>query len=112
MHRVELAEIENIVARGRRTVTWCLRAGQRWVRAAEQPNARIVSLDAGPGTVWEHLVELELPAGSVLMRIESSPVPERRRQALEYLMNETRAAARRVRRTYFKVARDGSLQPI
>jgi hypothetical protein len=59
--------------------------------------------------VWECRLELEVPPGTLLMRVESAPAPFERTDPFGYLETETRRARRRVVRTFFKVGRRGEL---
>jgi hypothetical protein len=109
LESIELNDGEVVVARGTRAISWWVRKGEGWVNARGWPGAKVEQLDAGPGTVWQCRLELELPLGTVLMRVESHPVPLSRKDPFEYLERETRRARRKVRRTYFKVGRRGAL---
>ena len=108
---VELFESETILERGHRTLLWLVRRNDEWTSATEWPGAVVESLAPGPGTVWERRIEIRLPRGTVLQRVESRPAPVRRRDPLDYLAREARRAARRVKRSRFRVGRDGDLVP-
>jgi hypothetical protein len=107
--RLELTDGETVVARGTRAISWFVRKGQGWINARGWPEVKVESLDAGPGTVWECRLELEVPLGTLLMRVESHPAPLERTDPMGYLERETRRARRRVVRTFFKVGRRGAL---
>ena len=107
--QVELTDGEVVVARGTRAITWWVRTGDAWINARGCPGAKVEQLDAGPGTVWQCRLDLELPRGTLLMRVESHPLRTGRKDPFEYLERETRRARRRVLRTYFKVGRRGEL---
>jgi len=107
--KVELFESESIVARGRKRVSWVVRYNDAWVSAAEYPGATSESLSPGPGTVWERRVELDLPVGTRVCRIESAPSPEPARDALDYLTREQLRPRRRSRRSELVVGTRGEL---
>lgn len=106
---VELFESETIVARGRRKVTYLVRLNDAWVLASAHPRAVVERLSAGPGTVWEHRIELPLPVGTRLVRVESEPEPELGRDALDYLGDARRGPKRRSRRRELVVSARGEL---
>jgi len=109
LERLELTDGEIVVARGTREISWWVKKEDGWVNARGWPETRVELLEAGPGTVWECRLELELPRGTLLMRVESHPAPSERADPMRYLERETRLARRRVTRTYFKVGRRGEL---
>jgi hypothetical protein len=108
-HRIEVVSAELVAERGTRRVSWRVRRGDGWVLANDWPGAIEERLDPGPGTVWETRLELELPTGAVLERIESRPAAPERKDALEYLTRETRSTAREVVRTRYRVSARGEL---
>jgi hypothetical protein len=110
-HTIELVESELVGERGTRRVSWRVARADGWLAAAAWPGARSERLDPGPGTVWETRIELDLPAGTRLERVESAPVPAERRDPLDYLSAETRRARRRTRRTAYQVSPRGELVP-
>jgi hypothetical protein len=107
--RVELYQAETIVERGTREVTWFVRHADAWINVCDWPKAVVERRQAGPGTVWESRVELALPEGTRLMRVDTQPAPLEQRDALDYLARETRGVKRRVHRSYFRVGRCGEL---
>jgi len=107
--RVELYQAETVVEHGTREVTWFVRRSDAWVNVSAFPEAVVERQRAGPGTVWESRVELSLPAGTRLMRVESMPAPPQRRDAFDYLAREARGPKRRVDRSYFRVGARGKL---
>ena len=109
LESIELTDGEFVVKRGTRAISGWVRKSDGWINARESPGAKVEQLDAGPGTVWQCRLDLELPRGTLLMRVESRPVPAARKDPLEYLERETRRARRTVIRTYFKVGRRGEL---
>ena len=106
---VELTDGEVVVARGTRAVTWWVRSGDAWINARGWPGAKVEQLEPGPGTVWQCRLDLELPRGTLLMRVESRPLATARVDPFAYLEREAVRARRRVLRTYFKVGRRGAL---
>lgn len=109
IERVELTSSESVTERGTARVTWRVQQGDAWSGAAEMPGATLERLDAGPGTVWETRILLELPRGTLVERIESRPAPYQHRGVLDYLSREARLPPRRVRHTLFRVGRRGEL---
>ena len=110
--RIELVGGERVVERGTSEVTWWVRRGRAWLNASEWPGAELERLEAGPGTIWETRIELELPAGSILLRVESRPGARVRRDAMDWLRSAARGASRAVRRSYFRVGRSGELETL
>lgn len=108
-HRIEVVNAELIADRGTRRVSWRVKRGDGWVSANEWPGATEERLDPGPGTVWETRLELELPTGTLLERVESRPRAPSSKDALEYLTRETRGTARQVVRTIYRVSPRGEL---
>lgn len=106
---VEVVDEETIVERGTRRVVWFVKGNAGWAHAAGWPGASRRDRDAGPGTVWEREVVLELPLGTELMRVEVRPAARRDRDALDYLRAEVRDAPRQVRRTYYRAGARGRL---
>jgi hypothetical protein len=96
---VEVVDEEQIVPHGSAGTTWWVRVHDAWSAAAALPGASVTSLDPGPGTVWRRQIELNLPRGTRLLRVESAPLVERR-TPLEYLARKP-TAARKVRKTEF-----------
>jgi hypothetical protein len=107
---IALIEGEHIVERGSTETIWFVRSLERWVAAAELSGARVIRLEARPGTVWERRVELELPRGATLMRVDSSPYV-RKASPLQYL-SRTPGTSRRVRRAIFRVEAGGNLSKV
>jgi hypothetical protein len=109
-HRIELTDAESVTDRGTLRVSWLVRHNDGWVRAADYPGATQERLQAGPGTVWESRIELELAEGTLLARVESRPGARTRKDPLEYLRRETRAPARDVQRLLYRVGASGALR--
>jgi hypothetical protein len=106
---IELTDGEVVVARGTRAISWWVKKGESWINARGWPGTKVEQLESGPGTVWECRLDLEVPRGTLLMRVESRPLSGARTDPFEYLERETRRARRSVLRTYFKVGRRGQL---
>lgn len=109
--QVVLTTSETVAERGITRVTWRIKEGDGWVGAAEHPGAALERVDAGPGTVWETRITIELPVGTLLTRIESRPAPYPERGVLEYLSREVRLPPRRVKKALYRVGRRGELVP-
>lgn len=112
LEQVELFESEIVAGRGRQQTHYLVRFNDGWVSAREHPGAKVESLDTAPGTVWERRIELELPRGTRLVRVVSSPLSEPRREPLDYLKGRPEKPRRRVRRTELSVGARGALRPV
>jgi hypothetical protein len=110
--RVELIDEESVVDHGTRRVTWFVRVGDTWQRCASVAGAKLEQLSAGPGTVWQTRIELELPRGTAVMRRVLSPTAPRPRDALSYLTRQASTTSQRVSHTYYKVRRRGTLEVV
>jgi hypothetical protein len=106
---IELFEEEFVVARGTAEVHWFVRKNDAWVHCASYPGASSTQLDATPGTVYRRRVELELPRGTRLMRVESRPQRAARKSAVEHLLRPRTSVERETRRSYFSVGARGAL---
>ncbi len=106
---VELFESETIMERGRKKITYLIRHNDAWVVAGDHPKATVERLSAGPRTVWEHRVAVELAVGTRVCRVESVPRPEPTRDALDYLSDERRGPRRLSRRRELVVGARGDL---
>ncbi|GMV17906.1 MAG: hypothetical protein HS104_24730 [Polyangiaceae bacterium] len=107
--KVELFESETIVERGRKKVSYLIRHNDDWVLASAHPNAESERLSAGPGTVWEHRIAVDLPVGTRVCRVESVPRPEPARDALDYLGDQRKSQPRLTRRRELLVNPRGEL---
>jgi hypothetical protein len=108
---VELVDSERIVPHGEARITWLVRKGDGWVRATEWPGATTRARDAGPGTVWERAVTLELSTGTELTRVESRPRAEPPKDPLSYL-DRRNPRPRSTRRTLYRVEVGGRVRPL
>lgn len=108
---VELVDSARIVSYGEARVTWFVRKGDGWVRAAEWPGAVVEAREAAPGTVWERAVTVVLTTGTELLRVESRPRAEARRDPLSYL-DRRGPRARATRRTRYRVQVGGRVFPV
>jgi hypothetical protein len=109
--QVELVDCARVVPYGEARVTWFVRKSDGWVRAAEWPGAAVEQRDAGPGTVWERAVTVELPAGTELLRVETRPRAEAPKDPLSYF-DRRGSRARATRRTRYRVGVGGRVLPL
>jgi hypothetical protein len=110
--RVELIDEESVVDHGTRRVTWFVRVGDTWQRCGSVAGAKSEQLSAGPGTVWQTRVELELPRGTAVMRRILSPTAPRPRDAFSYLTRQGSTHSQKISHTYYKVRSRGTLQAV
>ena len=108
--RVELVNEEFVGERGSVKVVWLVKHNDGFVPASESPGARSERLDAGPRVVWRSRVELELPRGAVVVRVETRPGAARG-STLAHLTGGAKASRPRVVRTRFSVGARGKLVP-
>jgi hypothetical protein len=111
-YHIELEAFESVVPGGVRRVTWLVQQDEDWLIASEFPGARVEQRDARPGTVWVRSVTLELPPGSLLVRIESEPSRTPPRDPLAYLFGSAGKKTRQSRRGYFVVKAGGKLERV
>jgi hypothetical protein len=111
LESVELVDSERVVPFGHARITWLVRKGDGWIRATEWPGAVTEARDAGPGTVWERAVILELATGTELVRVESRPRAEAPKDPLSYLDRRTHRP-RTTRRTRYRVEPGGRVRPL
>jgi hypothetical protein len=107
---IELFEEEFVVARGTAEVHWFVRVNDAWQHCASYPGARSTRLDAPAGTVYRNRVELEVPAKTRLMRVESRPGRPATRSTVEHLLRPSSSAPRQTRRNYYAVGTRGNLR--
>jgi hypothetical protein len=105
--RIIVEDSEHVVPHGARETTWFVRVRDAWVAAHATTGAVCERLEAGPGTVWRQRIELDLPVGTRLMRVESAPNLQRK-TPLQYLAGGP-ASARKVLRREFQVTTKGEL---
>jgi hypothetical protein len=109
--RVALIEEEFVAARGSARVSWLVRKNDGWVRAGSVPGAVSEQLSSGPGIVWRRRVELSLPRGTQLVRVETRPEP-RPTSTMEHLTGGAPGRKREItRRQLWRVAAGGLLEP-
>lgn len=101
---------ESVASYGTRETRWWLHHEGRWTRVDQVPGVQQERVSAGPGTIWQSLFELEVPAGVWLMRVDSEPMPERLSDPLSYLQKERRSTRRRLTRRFYRVANNGELR--
>jgi hypothetical protein len=106
---IELTEGEYVAPRGKRQLTWLIRANDAWIHVSEWPSAEVERRQAKSGTVWENLTRLVVTPGAELTRVESRPAPYVPRDALDYLKRAPTGAERRVLRQEFRVGARGDL---
>lgn len=107
--KICLHEGVRVEGAGHVKTTWTIKQGEEWILASQYPGAQTEMMDAGPGTVWERYLELEVPVGALVVRTNSAPGQGPRRDVLSYLTRETREVARRVVRQFYRVAPNGDL---
>lgn len=105
---IELTEGEYVAARGKRELTWFIRQNDGWVHISRWPGAEVTRCEVRSGMVWQNRTRLAVTAGTRLRRVESSPAPYVRRDALDYLTRGLKAQ-RRVHRAEFRVDGRGNL---
>jgi hypothetical protein len=110
-HRIELLNLESIATGGVRRVTWHVaQDDERWLAAASYPGASVDFAESTPGVVWRRRVQLRLPTGTRLMRVESRPQRSVQSDPLAYLWKAPKAGSEQVLRSYFRVGRTGQLE--
>lgn len=99
------------MAGGTATTTWRFFDGQTWLPLKDHPGATFTRLDCGPGQLWQTQALVSMGAHSWLMRVDR--MPDRRQpptDPLDYLRREVRLRKYAVKRTFFRVSAEGSLQ--
>jgi hypothetical protein len=110
--RVSLIEEEFVAARGSARVVWLVKKNDGWVRAGSAPGAVSERLSSGPGIVWRTRVELSLPRGTHVVRVETRPEP-RPTSTMEHLTGGAPGRKREItRRQLRRVAAGGVLEPV
>jgi hypothetical protein len=109
LEQVEVLDEECVVLHGTQVVRWFVKSSRGWLRAARFPGASCQRLETKAGVVWQTRVQIALPPGKPVMRVESRPQREQRRDALAHLQRAARGPTRAVTRTYYRVARGGAL---
>jgi hypothetical protein len=106
-HRIELECFEVIGARGPRRVSWLIERAGDWTSVAELGQA-LPDDERPPGTVWRRRYVISLSQGTRLMRVESGPAGDVRRDPMDYLLS-ARKNPYRTLRSYFSVGERGQL---
>jgi hypothetical protein len=106
-HRIELECFEVIGTRGPRRVSWLIEQAGDWTSVAELGQV-LPDDDRPPGTVWRRRYVISLSRGTRLMRVETGPTNDVRRDPMDYLLS-TRKNAHRTLRSYFSVGERGQL---
>ncbi|MEY4547712.1 MAG: hypothetical protein RL685_3907 [Pseudomonadota bacterium] len=109
-HQIELQNLEAVVDGGVRRVSWHVAEDERWLAAAGYPGARVEFAEGRPGVVWRRRVQLCLPTGSRLMRVESRPQRGGPKDPLAYLWRAPKSSSEQVVRSYFRVGGAGQLE--
>lgn len=109
-HQIELQNLEAIADGGVRRVSWLVAADERWLAAASYPGARVEFAEGRPGVVWRRRVQLCLPTGARLMRVESRPQRGGPKDPLAYLWRAPKSSSEQVVRSYFRVGGAGQLE--
>jgi hypothetical protein len=100
---------EVVVSGGSRTTQWHVLDRGQWLPAHRHPSCVSKREQAGPGTVWQEALTLQLAPGTELKQLISEPLPAKRRSAFDYLRAEVRSTARRTRELHVIVGRTGKL---
>lgn len=112
LERLALIEEEFVAARGSARVVWWVKKNDGWVRAGSAPGAVSERLSAGPGIVWRTRIELSVPRGSQVVRVETRPEP-RPTSTMEHLTGGAPGRKREItRRQLRRVATGGVLEPV
>lgn len=106
-HSIQLDCFEVIGERGSRRVTWQIEQRGEWTPVAELGEA-LRDDERPPGTVWRRRYVVSLNEGARLMRVETGPASDVRRDPMEYLLS-MRKSPRRTLRSYFSVGERGQL---
>jgi hypothetical protein len=106
-HRIELECYEVIGSGGARRVSWHIEQAGDWTSVADLGQV-LPDDDRPPGTVWRRRYAISLSQGTRLMRVESGPASDVRRDPMDYLLSP-RKSPRRTLRSYFKVGERGQL---
>jgi hypothetical protein len=108
VHSIELECFEVITDGGVRKVSWQIEQKGTWVPIGELGGAVGTLHERAPGTVWRRRFVAEVAAGTRLMRVDSGPAPDVRRDPMDYLLG-SRRSPRRLVRSYFVVGERGKL---
>jgi len=106
--RVVLVAEEFVGERGSVKVWWLVKHNDGFVAPAELPGARSERLDAGPRVVWRTRVEVELPRGTEVVRVETRPGAARG-STFAHLTGSARSTRPRFLRVRFVVGPRGEL---
>jgi hypothetical protein len=111
LERLTLIEEELAGARGSSEITWRVAKNDGWQRPSSVPGARVERLDRGAGVVWRTRIELELPRGTRVLRVETRPDPSQK-STLAHLTQASRGARKQTRRSEYRVGPRGVLEPL
>ncbi len=105
---VELLESEKVVPYGVARQSWSISIAGRWFSAPKVPGASVKQLPIAPGSVWERIVELRLPAGTQLELKRETPRPRATKDTFRVLTLD-QASNVVVKRTLHQVAGSGKV---
>jgi hypothetical protein len=105
-----LMEEELVAERGSVKIAWLVSHNDGWIPASKCEGATRERLDTSPRVVWRSRVELELPRGTRVLRVETRPA-QKRGSTLAHLTGSARSAGQGVVKTRFVVGRGGRLAP-
>jgi hypothetical protein len=107
-HRIQLECFEVIGERGPRRVSWQIERAGDWTPVSDLGEALPDGDERPPGTVWRRSYVISLSEGTRLMRVETGPASDVRRDPMDYLLS-ARKYPRRTLRNYFRVGERGQL---
>ncbi|HEX6765992.1 MAG TPA: hypothetical protein VF103_10955 [Polyangiaceae bacterium] len=108
--RVVLVDEELVVERGSVKIAWLVSHNDGWIPASKCEGATSKRLDTSPRVVWRSSVEVELPRGTRVLRVETRP-SQKRGSTLAHLTGSARSAGQGVVKTRFVVGPGGRLAP-
>jgi len=111
LERLSLLEEEHVQARGTSRTSWRVAKNDGWIRPNAVPGARVERLETAPGIVYRTRIELELPRGTRLLRVELRSEPEAA-STFEHLTGTTRGARKRTRTSEYRVGAGGTLDRV
>jgi hypothetical protein len=111
LETLTLIEEELVAGRGSSEVTWRVAKNDGWQRPGGVAGARVERLERGAGVIWRTRIELELPRGTRLMRVETRPNPGKR-STLAHLTQPSLGARKQTRRSEYRVGAGGVLERV
>ena len=76
------------------------------MRAKQRANSCVESSTSSPGVIWEIRIQIDVPAGTMLMRKETRPPTSRRMTPLDHLINGPHSTNQQ-RCTLYRATRSG-----